>query len=132
MEELHRKAEVLHGRNARFDPAEDGAAEAELAVEVDAEADAVLGDVAGIMVLLLGTGAAAGPEILHPGRFEGGGFHGADDLAEPDMGHGVFAEEQIGGPELPTGPAEILEVIHEPMVAGIGGPGNPHFWRGKV
>jgi hypothetical protein len=28
------------------------------------------------------------------------------------MGHGVFAEEQIGGPEFPAGAAKILEMIH--------------------
>ena len=118
MEEFHGQTELFHRRDAGFDAAEDGAAEAELAVEVNAETDAVLGDIAGIMVLLLGTGAAAGPEILHPGRFEGGGFHGPDDLAEPDMGHGVFAEEQIGGPELPAGAAEILQMVHNSNMAG--------------
>ena len=101
-----------------FDAAEDGAAEAELAVEVDAEADAVLGDVAGVVILSLRGGSAAGPKILHPGRFKRWSFHGADDLAEADMGNGVFAEEEIGGPEFPAGAAEVFEVIHTFTMAG--------------
>jgi len=83
-----------------------------LAVEVDPEADAVLGDVAGVVILLVRAGATAGPEIFHPRGFEGGGFHSPDDLAESNIGHGVFAKKQVGAPEFPAGPAEILEVVH--------------------
>jgi len=100
-------------------------------VEVDAEADTVLGGVAGVVILLLGTGTTAGPKIFHPGGLKRGSLHGPDDLAESNMGHGVFAKEKIGSPEFPAGAAEILEVIHCTNMAGIGGPGNPHFRRGK-
>ena len=84
-----------------------------------AEADTFLGNVAGIVILGFSWGAAAGPEVLHPGGFKEGGLHGADDLAQPDMGHGVFAEKKIGSPQFPTGPAKVLDLIHTKNMAGI-------------
>ena len=112
LKEFHGQAEILHGGNACFDATEDGTAEAELAVQVDAEADAILGDVAGVVILLFWAGAAASPKIFHPGRFKRGNLHGANDLAEADVRHRIFAQEEVGGAEFAAGPAEILDVVH--------------------
>lgn len=96
-------------------------------MEVDAEADAFSGDVAGVVILGFWEGAAAGPKILHPGGIKRGGFHCPDGFPDPNKRNRVFTEKQVRGPEFPAGPAEILEMIHGDIVAGIGDPGNPHF-----
>jgi hypothetical protein len=62
-------------------------------VEVDAEADTVLSNIAGVVVLFFRACTASGPEVLHPGRLERRCFHGPDDLAEADVRDGIFAKE---------------------------------------
>ena len=91
LQEFHGESEPLHRGDAGFDAAENGAAEAELSMEVDAEADSFVGDIASIVILSFGGGAAAGPEVFHPGRFERGRFHSADGFSEADVGDGIFA-----------------------------------------
>jgi hypothetical protein len=91
LQKLHGEAEPLHRGNLGLNPAEDGAAEAELSVEVDAEADPFFGHIAGIVILSLRGSATAGPEVFHPGRFKWGCFHGADGLPKADVGDGIFA-----------------------------------------
>lgn len=132
LEKLHGQAQLLHGGDAGLDTAEDGTTETELAMEVNTEADAVVGDITGIVILGIRRSATPSPKIFHPRGFERGSFHGADDLAESDMGYGVFAKKQVGSPEFPAGPAEVLEVIHMKIMAGIRDPGNLHFQRGNV
>ena len=119
MEQSHRETQLFHRGNLGINPAEDGAPEPQLAMQIDAETHAFLGDVTGIVVLGLGRSAAPGPEVFHPGWLQGRDFHGADNLSQPDMGNGVFAEQEVGGPEFPACPAEILEIVHEAIMAGI-------------
>jgi hypothetical protein len=130
LQKFHGEAELLHRGDVGLDATKNSAAEAELAVEVNAEADAVLGDVAGIVILSFGRGTAACPEVFHPSSLERGCFHGSNGLAQPHIRNSVFAEEEIRGPKLTASTTEFLNLVHRstmPKNSGRPRSGKDYF-----
>jgi len=112
LEDFEGQSQFLHGGDLGGDSPQNRTAETELAMKVDAETDAFLGDITSIVVLGLGRSAAPGPKIFHPGGLQGWNLHGADDLPQPNLWNRIFTQQKISATKVPAGPAEVLNLIH--------------------
>jgi hypothetical protein len=87
----NRKSQLFHGGNVGFDITENGPADSELAMQVDAKTKSRAGDETGIVVRRLGLGSTYGPEIVE--KFFVGGFRLYSNklVTQADEGGGPFA-----------------------------------------
>jgi hypothetical protein len=107
-------AEVYERRDVSADAAEDGADAAKDAVEVDAEADALLGDEAGVFVEVEGgVGTTGGPEGDHV--CEGDGFltEEHDLFVDLETGRLAFLKEDVASLVLIGGGEDVVDVHAE-------------------
>ena len=106
MQKGNGKTQLLHGRNVGFDISEDGAAESELTVKVDAETESGAGDKAGIVVRSFGLSSADGPEMVEKFLVGGLGFDSNKLVAQADERGSPFAEKKVAGTCLEAGLAK--------------------------
>ena len=100
------KTQLFHGGNLGFDITEDGAADSELAMQVDAETESRTRDEAGIVVRCLRLGSTDGPEIIKKFLVGGFCFYSNKLVAQADKGGRPFAQEKVACPCLEAGLAK--------------------------
>ena len=102
----NRKSQLFHGGNVGFDITENGPADSELAVQVDAKTESRAGDETGIVVRRLGLGSTDGPEIVEKFFVGGFRFYSNKLVTQADEGGGPFAQEKVACPCLEAGLAK--------------------------
>ena len=106
MKKGNRKSQLFHGGNLGFDITENGPADPELAMQVDAEAESRSGNEAGIVVRCLRLGSTDGPEIIKKFLVGGFCFYSNKLVAQADKGGRPFAQEKVACPCLEAGLAK--------------------------